>query len=147
MKYEKFNIISLNIENQTDITSAFNNFFKGERLEDFKVQLKSGAKKSAHATLVSHIEKPPHILILHLKRFYYDPELERPEKLSHYLEFDEVLYLSKDAREPAYHEATWKDKSEDTSLTQQRYELMSVVVHKGQSAVAGHYITYARRGE
>ncbi|OHS94550.1 hypothetical protein TRFO_39282 [Tritrichomonas foetus] len=71
------------------------------------------------------IDLPP-ILRLHLKRFLYNNETYRNEKLNSFFSFPVELDMSSVINKPG-----------------QLYELVSVLVHSGTS-VSGHYLAYIR---
>ena len=81
---EPFYFISLDINHDYSIESSLDEYFQAEDLEDYKV-----GKKYAEATTVRHLIKSPNILLLHIKRFYFeegnlykdDSEVKYPEIL------------------------------------------------------------------
>ena len=81
---EPFYFISLDINHDYTVESSLDDYFQAEELEDYKV-----GKKYAEATTVWHLIKSPNILLLHIKRFYFeegglykdDSEIKYPEIL------------------------------------------------------------------
>ncbi|KIK81540.1 hypothetical protein PAXRUDRAFT_832778 [Paxillus rubicundulus Ve08.2h10] len=79
------------------------------------------------ATQTVHIDSLPPILILHLKRFLYDPTAGGVGKVGKQVSFTPELEVGSDVM------ATGKK----TNLT--RYKLFGVLYHHGLSASGGHY--------
>ncbi|KAI4382054.1 hypothetical protein MLD38_008062 [Melastoma candidum] len=73
------------------------------------------------------IKKPPHILVIHLKRFKYIEQLGRYKKLSYRVVFPLELKLSN----------TVEDADSE-------YSLFAVVVHVGSGPNHGHYISLVK---
>lgn len=72
------------------------------------------------------IKKPPHILVIHLKRFKYIEQLGRYKKLSYRVVFPLELKLS---------------NAEDADS---EYSLFAVVVHVGSGPNHGHYVSLVK---
>ena len=73
------------------------------------------------------IKKPPHILVIHLKRFKYIEQLGRYKKLSYRVVFPLELKLS--------------NTVEDADI---EYSLFAVVVHVGSGPNHGHYVSLVK---
>ena len=73
------------------------------------------------------IKKPPHILVIHLKRFKYMEQLGRYKKLSYRVVFPLELKLS--------------NTVEDADI---EYSLFAVVVHVGSGPNHGHYVSLVK---
>ncbi|KAF2293048.1 hypothetical protein GH714_035709 [Hevea brasiliensis] len=73
------------------------------------------------------IKKPPHILVIHLKRFKYIEQLGRYKKLSYRVVFPLELKLS--------------NTMEDADI---EYSLFAVVVHVGSGPNHGHYVSLVK---
>ena len=73
------------------------------------------------------IKKPPHVLVIHLKRFKYIEQLGRYKKLSYRVVFPLELKLS--------------DTAEDADI---EYSLFAVVVHVGSGPNHGHYVSLVK---
>lgn len=71
------------------------------------------------------IKKPPHILVIHLKRFKYIEQLGRYKKLSYRVVFPMELKLTNTV-----------DGADDSE-----YSLFAVVVHVGTGPNHGHYVS------
>ncbi|XP_020083121.1 ubiquitin carboxyl-terminal hydrolase 3-like [Ananas comosus] len=71
------------------------------------------------------IKKPPHILVIHLKRFKYIEQLGRYKKLSYRVVFPMELKLTNTV-----------DGADDSE-----YSLFAVVVHVGTGPNHGHHVS------
>ncbi|KAI9072102.1 hypothetical protein K1719_045924 [Acacia pycnantha] len=109
---ETFFDLSLDIEQNSSITSCLKNFSSTETLnaEDKFFCDKCCSLQEAQKRM--KIKKPPHILVIHLKRFKYIEQLGRYKKLSYRVVFPLELKLS--------------NTVEDADI---EYSLFAVVVH------------------
>ncbi|KAF3572323.1 hypothetical protein F2Q69_00062865 [Brassica cretica] len=125
---ETFLDLSLDIEQNSSITSCLNNFCSTETLhaEDKFFCDKCCSLQEAQKRM--KIKKPPHILVIHLKRFKYIEQLGRYKKLSYRVVFPLELKLSNTVEEYA-----------DTE-----YSLFAVVVHVGTGPNHGHYVSLVK---
>ncbi|KAK8606979.1 hypothetical protein V6N13_052730 [Hibiscus sabdariffa] len=119
---EAFLDLSLDIEQNSSITSCLKNFSSTETLnaEDKFFCDKCCSLQEAQKRM--KIKKPPHILVIHLKRFKYIEQLGRYKKLSYRVVFPVELKLSN----------TVEDADSE-------YSLFAVVVHVGSGPNHGHY--------
>lgn len=102
------------------IDSMFQKFFQKRNIE--------GAEKSSQ----SFIEKLPEIFIVNPKGFFYDKKNLRIVKIKESLIFNEKLVLKKEYFSPHL-------RNKDFC-----YELIGLIVHKGNLATEGHYICYIK---
>ncbi|KAG4121650.1 hypothetical protein ERO13_D11G222150v2 [Gossypium hirsutum] len=124
---ETFFDLSLDIEQNSSITSCLKNFSSTETLnaEDKFFCDKCCSLQEAQKRM--KIKKPPHILVIHLKRFKYIEQLGRYKKLSYRVVFPLELKLS--------------NTVEDADL---EYSLFAVVVHVGSGPNHGHYVSLVK---
>ncbi|KAL9332703.1 hypothetical protein ACSQ67_002313 [Phaseolus vulgaris] len=124
---ETFFDLSLDIEQNSSITSCLKNFSSMETLnaEDKFCCDKCCSLQEAQKRM--KIKKPPHILVIHLKRFKYIEQLGRYKKLSYRVVFPLELKLS--------------DTVEDSDI---EYSLFAVVVHVGSGPNHGHYVSLVK---
>ncbi|XP_039005085.1 ubiquitin carboxyl-terminal hydrolase 3-like isoform X2 [Hibiscus syriacus] len=124
---ETFFDLSLDIEQNSSITSCLKNFSSTETLnaEDKFFCDKCCSLQEAQKRM--KIKKPPHILVIHLKRFKYIEQLGRYKKLSYRVVFPLELKLSN----------TVEDADSE-------YSLFAVVVHVGSGPNHGHYISLVK---
>ncbi|KAK9134270.1 hypothetical protein Syun_013600 [Stephania yunnanensis] len=132
---ETFLDLSLDIEQNSSITSCLKNFSSTETLNartNFSVTSVAGFVLSHLSNLQEaqkrmKIKKPPHILVIHLKRFKYIEQLSRYKKLSYRVVFPLELKLSN----------TMEDADSE-------YTLFAVVVHVGSGPNHGHYVSLVK---
>ncbi|KAH0768313.1 hypothetical protein AABB24_002174 [Solanum stoloniferum] len=124
---ETFFDLSLDIEQNSSITSCLKNFSSTETLnaEDKFFCDKCCSLQEAQKRM--KIKKPPHILVIHLKRFKYMEQLGRYKKLSYRVVFPLELKLSN-----------------TTENTDSEYSLFAVVVHVGSGPNHGHYVSLVK---
>ncbi|XP_074302447.1 ubiquitin carboxyl-terminal hydrolase 3-like [Silene latifolia] len=124
---ETFFDLSLDIEQNSSITSCLKNFSSTETLnaEDKFFCDKCSSLQEAQKRM--KIKKPPHILVIHLKRFKYIEQLGRYKKLSYRVVFPLELKLS-----------------ETVEDTDREYSLFAVVVHVGSGPNHGHYVSLVK---
>ncbi|KMZ67700.1 Ubiquitin carboxyl-terminal hydrolase 3 [Zostera marina] len=124
---ETFLDLSLDIEQNSSITSCLKNFSSTETLnaEDKFFCDKCSSLQEAQKRM--KIKKPPHILVIHLKRFKYIEQLSRYKKLSYRVVYPLELKLTNTVVDP------------DTE-----YSLFAVVVHVGLGPNHGHYVSLVK---
>ncbi|CAA7403289.1 unnamed protein product [Spirodela intermedia] len=124
---ETFLDLSLDIEQNSSITSCLKNFSSTETLnaEDKFFCDKCCSLQEAQKRM--KIKKLPHILVIHLKRFKYIEQLGRNKKLSYRVVFPVELKLSNTV------------DGDDTE-----YSLFAVVVHVGSGPNHGHYVSLVK---
>ena len=113
---------TLHLDNEEpSIENMFEKFFKKKSIED------SGDKY-----IQSFLEKCPNIFIINAKGFFYDKKNKMIVKIKKELIFGEKLIIKKDYMSPYL-----RNKNIE-------YELIGIVVHKGNLATEGHYICYCK---
>ncbi|BFG35482.1 ubiquitin carboxyl-terminal hydrolase 3 [Prunus yedoensis var. nudiflora] len=124
---ETFFDLSLDIEQNSSITSCLKNFSSTETLnaEDKFFCDKCCSLQEAQKRM--KIKKPPHILVIHLKRFKYIEQLGRYKKLSYRVVFPLELKLSNTVED-----------------AESEYSLFAVVVHVGSGPNHGHYVSLVK---
>jgi len=129
-KDEDFFDLSIDVEQNTSITSCLKNFGNTETLRsDNKFQCDScRTLQEAHKRM--RIKKLPTILALHLKRFKYMEQFNRLTKVSHRVVFPLELRLF--------------NTSDDAVNPDRMYDLVAVVIHCGSGPNRGHYISIVK---
>ncbi|KAJ0987342.1 hypothetical protein J5N97_005698 [Dioscorea zingiberensis] len=124
---ETFFDLSLDIEQNSSITSCLKNFSSTETLnaEDKFFCDKCCSLQEAQKRM--KIKKPPSILVIHLKRFKYIEQLGRHKKLSYRVVFPMELKLNN-----------------TVDGTDMEYSLFAVVVHLGSGPNHGHYVSLVK---
>ncbi|CAM6093385.1 unnamed protein product [Calypogeia fissa] len=127
---ETFLDLSLDIEQNSSITSCLRNFSSTETLnaEDKFFCDKCCSLQEAQKRM--KIKSPPRILALHLKRFKYIEQLGRYKKLSYRVVFPLELKLC--------------NTTDDAPGSEAEYSLFAVVVHVGSGPNHGHYISLVK---
>lgn len=120
---ETFLDLSLDIEQNSSITSCLKNFSSTETLNAEDKFFCDKCCSLQEAQKMMKIKKPPHILVIHLKRFKYMEQLNRHKKLSYRVVFPLELKLT----------CTMDDADSE-------YSLFAVVVHVGSGPNHGHYV-------
>eukprot|EP00246_Nothoceros_aenigmaticus_P015837 TRINITY_DN6841_c0_g1_i1.p1 TRINITY_DN6841_c0_g1~~TRINITY_DN6841_c0_g1_i1.p1 ORF type:complete len:373 (+),score=71.20 TRINITY_DN6841_c0_g1_i1:149-1267(+) len=127
---ETFLDLSLDIEQNSSITSCLRNFSSTETLnaEDKFFCDKCCSLQEAQKRM--KIKTPPRILALHLKRFKYIEQLGRYKKLSYRVVFPLELKLV--------------NTTDDAPNSEAEYSLFAVVVHVGSGPNHGHYVSLVK---
>ena len=116
---------TLHLDNEEpSIEAMFEKFFRRKMIEG------SGDKY-----IQSFMEKCPDIFIVNAKGFYYDKKNQKIVKIKKELIFGEKLILKKDYVSPHL-----RNKNIE-------YDLIGIVVHKGNLATEGHYICYCKNNK
>uniref|UniRef100_A0A6V7QVD3 ubiquitinyl hydrolase 1 n=1 Tax=Ananas comosus var. bracteatus TaxID=296719 RepID=A0A6V7QVD3_ANACO len=121
---ETFLDLSLDIEQNSSITSCLKNFSSTETLnaEDKFFCDKCCSLQEAQKRM--KIKKTPNVLVIHLKRFKYMEQLGRNKKLLYRVVFPLELKLSN-----------------TINNSDAEYSLFAVVVHVGGGSNHGHYVS------
>jgi ubiquitin carboxyl-terminal hydrolase 12/46 len=122
-KDETFLDLSVDVEQNSSVTSCLKSFFSTETLnaEDKFFCDKCCSLQEAEKRM--KIKKVPQILVVHLKRFKFIEQLNRHKKLSYRVVYPLELKLS--------------SISDDADC---EYSLFAVVVHLGSGPNQGHYV-------
>ncbi|KAK4491213.1 hypothetical protein RD792_001946 [Penstemon davidsonii] len=124
---ETFLDLSLDIEQNSSITSCLKNFSSTETLNANDKFFCDKCCSLQEAQKRMKIKKPPHILVIHLKRFKYMEQLNRHKKLSYRVVFPLELKLSNTVEN-----------------ADSEYSLFAVVVHVGSGPNHGHYVSLVK---
>jgi len=129
-KDEDFFDLSIDVEQNTSVTSCLRNFSSTETLcSDNKFQCDTcSTKQEAHKRM--RVKRLPTILALHLKRFKYMEQMNRFIKVSHRVVFPLELRLF--------------NTSDDAVNPERMYDLVAVVIHCGSGPNRGHYISIVK---
>jgi len=127
---EPFFVLSLDVPpgkvQYDEINNLLKNYFSRRQIDTDDINAKLYQRL--------YIEKPPSILIIHLKTFYFDPNFQTINKVMRSLVYEESITLAKDYISPGN-----KSKYGDV-----KYELFSIIIHKGKKASEGHYTCYCK---
>ena len=127
---EDFLDLSVDIEENSSITTCLNNFSAKELLDkNDKFQCdRCGGLHEAQKRML--IQRAPNVLAVHLKRFKYIEALGRHAKLNHRVVFPSQLKIP-----------NLVDGASDPDAS---YDLFAVVVHIGSGPNHGHYVCFAK---
>lgn len=127
--YESLLSISLEIKSARSLKEALDSFVSPEDMGAEEWYSCDTCKTKQKAVKSYSIDTPPRVLIIHLKR--YNQEERYQSKLSHRVDFDELLNL-----EPYIS----RERAREEKVT--TYDLSSVLIHLGNHIGAGHYYSY-----
>lgn len=143
-KAERFFYISVTVnpsDGQNSLESSLRDFTRTEtvpfRWPDLETKQLGAPVPTGKTTT---FRKLPQHLAFHLKRFRFDRDTMRKEKLHHRFAFPAVLDMAP-YMDPSQAGTTCTDS---TALPGQLYRLSGVVVHRGHSAYSGHYNSFIR---
>lgn len=127
---EVLNNLSVEVYQNTSITHCLRCYFTTETISaENKVHCDNCASLQEHQKR-TRVKKLPSILVLHLKRFQYLGQLNRPQKLSHRVVFPLELRVF--------------DTSDDAVNPDGLFDLVAVVVHCGTGINRGHYFSIVK---
>ena len=150
---EDFFTLSLDIKNKVDITQALEYYVRGEMLEGDNAFMCEVCNDKVNALMRRCIKSLPNTLFVHLKRFEFDLDTMRKQKLNDYCEFPHLLNMEPFTKEGIA--ISDRDKAikegKEPSLTPipyqpheyYNYHLVGVLVHHG-SADSGHYYSFIK---
>lgn len=127
---ESFLDLSLDIEENTSVSACMRAFSASEFLREknkFYCEKCNGLQEAERRMKIRRL---PQILALHLKRFKYEPEIQRHVKLQHVVRYETTLRVG--------------NTTDDATDPDRLYELYAVVVHLGGASYHGHYIACVR---
>lgn len=129
---EAFLDLSVDIEENSSLSACLRQFSASETLcqrNKYSCDTCGGLQEAEKRMKIKHL---PNLLMLHLKRFKYEEQLQRHVKLSHRVVFPLELRLFNTA--------------DDVPNPDRLYRLWACVVHIGMGPHHGHYITIVRSG-
>ncbi|XP_064611795.1 LOW QUALITY PROTEIN: ubiquitin carboxyl-terminal hydrolase 48-like [Liolophura sinensis] len=125
----KFYELDLNIKGNNSVESCIEEFLKVEHLDGDNKYMCGKCNQKQNATRAIRLEKLPRVLNLQLLRFVFDRNTGHKKKLNSFVQFAELLDISK-----------YVDKPEGTV----KYDLTAVLIHRGPSAYSGHYVAHIK---
>jgi len=130
---EAFLDLSIDIEQNTSVTACLKQFSASEMLCRRNKYSCERCCSLQEAEKRMKIKKSPNVLALHLKRFKYQEDVGRFQKLGYRVVFPFSLRLF--------------NTSSESSNADRSYRLRAIVVHIGQALHHGHYVALIRSGE
>jgi len=139
-RVEPFFTLSLEVKNQHKIEKSLELFIQDDILDgDNKYHCSQcNAKVSAKKRCL--LKTLPRHLIVHLKRFEYDLELDRRSKVTQRCDFPEILNLEPFTVQGAIRK---ENKEFEIDPVPQDYKLVGVLVHRGTTD-SGHYYSFIK---
>lgn len=132
-RLEDFQDIQLPVKDKSTLYESLDEYTAEERLTGSNQYDAEGHGKQ-DAIKGNRFKKLPPILMLHLRRFEYDWQVDANVKIMSKLEIVEELdmtkYISKD--------------SQSQNPQDNIYQLFGILIHQGRASGSGHYITYIR---
>ena len=149
-RFEDFYNLSLEVKNLYNLNDSLQKMISPEKIDDFKC---SNCNQNVTISKRTSLCDLPNILVVHLKRFYMNYEIERTEKINSRFEFPMNLNLKQFCSEDIVSQISGKQfEDEDIYVKEDeyyQYELKGINIHMG-SADGGHYfslINVERNGE
>jgi len=124
---ESFFDLSLEVEANTSVSSCLRTFSKIETLANLDKFFCDKCNCLQEAQKRIQVQKLPHCLALHLKRFKYNEQIRRFTKLSFRVVFPQELRIPVPA-----------DSGDEDAY----FRLFAVIVHIGGDPSYGHYVCY-----
>lgn len=142
---EPFLNLSLEVKNKFQLDQCLDLFIQGDMLEGDNKFHCSTCNSKVTALKRCCINKLPHFLVIHLKRFDFDLELLRRSKLNQYCAFPTQLNLEPYTKEGL---ARREQRNEIEALPEHpesfyEYSLTGVLVHQGTTD-SGHYYSFIK---
>ena len=127
---ENFIDLQLPVKNFKNLYESFDDYTEEEDLSgENQYQTEDYGKQDAKKGV--KFKKFPKILMLHLRRFEFNFEIEENIKICDHYKFDEEIDLNK------YVHEDYKDQD-------YTYTLFSILIHLGSGSGSGHYIAFLR---
>ena len=133
---ESFLDLSLEIEQNSSVTSCLSNFSAKESMRGDNKFFCDSCISLQEAQKRMRIKRLPNVLALHLKRFKYMEQHQRFKKLSYRIAFPFEMQVPPEACVGGA--ATTADDCE------RLYKLFAVIVHAGSGPNHGHYVALVR---
>ena len=140
-RFEDFYNLTLEVANMKTLNDSLNKLILPEKIDDFNCE---GCGKKVTITKRTSLCDLPNVLILHLKRFYMNYDIEHTEKNNSKLEFPLDINLKKFCIEELMHLTAAGYETDEIYYKDDEYyeyELKGVNVHMG-SADGGHYYSF-----
>ena len=140
-RFEDFYNLSLEVKNINNLNDSLQKMIMPEKIDDFKC---SNCNKNVTISKRTSLCDLPNVLVIHLKRFYMNYEMERVEKINSRFEFPFQINLKEFCIEDIISQITEnKLENEDIYMKEDEYYnyiLKGINIHMG-SADGGHYFS------
>ena len=140
-RFEEFYNLTMEVKNITNLYDSLQKMIMPEKIDDFKCDACNQKVTISKRTTLCDL---PNVLVIQLKRFYMNYEIERTEKINSRFEFPLNINLKEFCIEDIVQQITGKQfESEDIYVKEDdyyNYELKGINIHMG-SADGGHYFS------
>ena len=140
-RFEDFYNLTLEVKNLSNLNDSLHKMTMPEKIEDFKC---SKCNQKVTINKRTSLCDLPNVLVVQLKRFYMNYEIERTEKINSRFEFPFNINLKEFCIEDIVTQISGKSfESEDIYAKDDdyyNYELKGINIHMG-SADGGHYFS------
>ncbi|OWF55603.1 ubiquitin carboxyl-terminal hydrolase 48-like [Mizuhopecten yessoensis] len=146
----KFYELDLSIRGHKTLEDSLKDFLKEEKLEGDNQYMCSVCSKKQNAIRTIQLQNLPPVLNLQLLRFVFDKKTGHKKKLNSFIQFPEVLDMSKFiVKKPKIVkeneiEIIDIDPVDDDMEGNALYNLTAVLIHRGPTAYSGHYIAHIK---
>ncbi|XP_060076420.1 ubiquitin carboxyl-terminal hydrolase 48-like [Ylistrum balloti] len=146
----KFYELDLSIRGHKTLEDSLKDFLKEEKLEGDNQYMCSVCSRKQNAIRSIQLQDLPPVLNLQLLRFVFDKKTGHKKKLNSFIQFPEVLDMSKFiVKKPRIvreneMEIIDIDPDDDEMDSNAIYSLTAVLIHRGPTAYSGHYIAHIK---
>ncbi|XP_033744613.1 ubiquitin carboxyl-terminal hydrolase 48-like [Pecten maximus] len=146
----KFYELDLSIRGHKTLEDSLKDFLKEEKLEGDNQYMCSVCSRKQNAIRSIQLQNLPPVLNLQLLRFVFDKKTGHKKKLNSFIQFPEVLDMSKFiVKKPKIVrqnelEIIDIDPEDEEMDANAMYSLTAVLIHRGPTAYSGHYIAHIK---
>ena len=141
-RFEEFYNLTLEVKNISNLAESLQKLIVPEKIDEFNCEV---CKKKVTINKRTSLCDLPNVLVVHLKRFYMNYEIERTEKINSKFEFPRTINLKKYCVEEITRNLKNAEYENDDIYLKEdsyyEYVLKGVNVHLG-SADGGHYFSF-----
>ena len=140
-RFEDFYNLSMEVKNLNNLNDSLQKMIMPEKIDDFKC---SNCNKNVTISKRTSLCDLPNVLVIHLKRFYMNYEIERSEKINSRFEFPLNINLKKFCIEDIISQISENNVENENIYVKDddyyNYVLKGINIHLG-SADGGHYFS------
>jgi ubiquitin C-terminal hydrolase len=125
----------IEMKGKRNLVEALTALTRSHTLEGENIYFSESLNRNIRANSKISLSKLPPLLVITLKRFYWNFETMTRHKINDYFEFPLELDVSRFTVQRIEHESHYY-----------QYRLCGILIHSG-SAESGHYYSYIRAGE
>jgi ubiquitin C-terminal hydrolase len=140
---EPFYSLGLEIKNKSNILQSFELFVEGEMLAGDNAYFCGTCQQRRDTLKRVCLKTLPNVLVVNMKRFEYNVEMQQNKKLNDCCAFPMTLDVADYTVEGVANKALPEDERTMRDADYYQYELVGIVVHQGSSD-SGHYYSFVR---